>query len=42
MAKTVQIDGNDVTIDENYYVLFKMLEKIIKELRTLNSRPNGR
>ena len=41
MAKTVQIDGNDVTIDENYYVLFKMLEKIIKELRKLNSRPNG-
>ena len=41
MAKTVQIDGNDVTIDENYYVLFKMLEKILKELRTLNSRPNG-
>ena len=33
MAKTVQIDGNDVTIDENYFVLYKMLEKILEELK---------
>ena len=35
MTKTVKIDKEDVIIDENYYVLFKMLEEILRTLKKL-------
>jgi hypothetical protein len=33
MSKTVEIDEEEVDIDENYYVLFKILEKILNEVK---------
>ena len=40
MAKTVKIDKEDVIIDENYYVLYKMLELILAQMKT--GTKNGR
>ena len=39
MPKTVKIDKESIQIDENYYVLFKMLESMLKEMKKW--RTNG-
>ena len=33
MTETVKIDKRSIVIDENYYVLYKILEEILTELR---------
>ena len=40
MSKTVKIDKEELQIDENYYVLFKILKKIEKILERAE-RKNG-
>ena len=33
MTKTIRIDDKDIVIDENYYILYKILQEILTELR---------
>jgi len=36
MPKTVKIDKKEALIDDNWWVIYKMLEKILNELRRAN------
>ena len=38
MTKKVKIKGENIDIDENYYVLYKILQELVIELRRLGEK----
>lgn len=35
MVKQVKIKKENITVDDNYYVIYKMLEEILNQLRKM-------